>query len=1150
MPITASEYAAWANAAYAEERREAFLDEPHTLDEIKDVESPLQEFEEYGDETAKQKKKGKWRILETTKEYLVVRKIGTKDVVLAIKGSSNTGDFASSDVLIFAGALAVDPRLDPLRNIVRKYRKRGDNISVTGHSLGGSLAAELAKTEDVLGVVFNMGAGAGEISESTIEGEELRDARIENVIHFHLKLDVVSTGATVRNRYSTHYIDTDHDPLNAHFMHNFGDMKDEDYQAEINLRTKMIRKHQKEAADKGETIKGDVTIVEKGTRTIETVAEVFGTVVAAYGVVKAINAFPGRISSSLRAIFEKIRSAFSILRSAAAHAMSVLRSGGQGLSTLLHDLTNGVQRFVVYIKGLPAEVQSVVRTPESEPIFDDEFRNRLNKNRENFFDDDELEIDEYDDNGLLVEYEMEARPVEIDDIRDVKRSNVKIEIDDDDAFEEFDRMMAEEVDPNMKFDVGVLEEYDRLFDQQAVTDNLMNRLDDLFEDGDDGDDALEPDEPVNAGQQKDSGDVDFWADQRRREMNEKKNSVARDDVNQDDNELGDNYEGPDDDGGGDYQLMDEPVDMSEIGNGYQPLEDVPFVGEGMGESVVGDIGGDLAENLGGEMVSAISTEFVMGIIATTLDVLNVLGVLAIGIMYAVDIAQSIAQADEYVKEQALILAKSNEYDGRLSTLAKKANVGIPPLPAPYSMGRIYIYGRYDNPTIPWTFAELLGGIGTTYLEMRSNNPGIVYKPSGVYSGPEYANELSVLIKLAWDLHPRFPFEIGNMMVRDSYMRFFENTQDVHVQSFMKAHQKKARDSGVVWDNEDSEFSSTGTDYGFQAMSTSKFVKLYEEYSTWSRKTYIDKFTESYKSWLKDTHVKHNVDDKETADFMSDKLQFLKDQKGNPTYDKIVDGIENLNNLVTYVEDLVKSRQGVFPQNGLSVVLNAASSLRDAVITLLGYNLYGRGVDYNKQLGVMSEFIGKYDYNLLHKGFELVLSDPRVMSSYTVRGVDLGHFQTYLSIGSHGIMNTDVTTVADYNSKKALIDRQLILDNYDIKRYYSSGGKPMGDRETIEEFNHRFFTWRTQAASSDITDDNIVHITQPPVKASEHPDRWGVVIPTGNEFDRLMRARYGGVVVTPQSGVMCKDEPTTNKRKFSFVDTVQTNQSSWDMSTTI
>ena len=97
-----------------------------------------------------------------------------------------------------------------------------------------------------------------------------------------------------------------------------------------------------------------------------------------------------------------------------------------------------------------------------------------------------------------------------------------------------------------------------------------------------------------------------------------------------------------------------------------------------------------------------------------------------------------------------------------------------------------------------------------------------------------------------------------------------------------------------------------------------------------------------------------------------------------------------------------------------------------MITLMGFygsDIYGRSVDMNKYLAVTNEFIGKYDYNLLHKGFGLVLSDPRVMSSYTVRGADLGHFQTYLSIGTHGIMNTGVTTVADYISKKELIDRQ-------------------------------------------------------------------------------------------------------------------------------
>ena len=102
---------------------------------------------------------------------------------------------------------------------------------------------------------------------------------------------------------------------------------------------------------------------------------------------------------------------------------------------------------------------------------------------------------------------------------------------------------------------------------------------------------------------------------------------------------------------------------------------------------------------------------------------------------------------------------------------------------------------------------------------------------------------------------------------------------------------------------------------------------------------------------------------------------------------------------------------------------------------------------------------------------------------------------------------------------------------------------MGDKETLDEFNQRFFAWRTRAASSDITDDNIVYITQQPVKSSDHLDNWGVEIPTGDEFNRLMKARYGSGVVITQPGVVCKEEPTNNKRTFSVFDTVQTKQNS-------
>jgi hypothetical protein len=103
-----------------------------------------------------------------------------------------------------------------------------------------------------------------------------------------------------------------------------------------------------------------------------------------------------------------------------------------------------------------------------------------------------------------------------------------------------------------------------------------------------------------------------------------------------------------------------------------------------------------------------------------------------------------------------------------------------------------------------------------------------------------------------------------------------------------------------------------------------------------------------------------------------------------------------------------------------------------------------------------------------------------MLSYLSRGVDLGHFQTYLSLGIHDIMNGDVTTVDDYNSKKNLINIQLETDLYDMRSYYGSGGKPKGDNETIDEFNARFEGWRRTRAGIDIIEDNRHHVTLPPV----------------------------------------------------------------------
>ena len=254
MPITATEYAAWSNAAYAEEELENTT-KARTREEIEGLSSPLEEFENYG---GTGKEKGVFEILVTKVDYLVVRKVGTKEVVVAIKGTSNGRDLVS-DTFIVGGVLGSDKRMVILRNVVRSYKRDGYDLSVTGHSLGGALAAELAKTENVLGVVFNMGSGLGEVMSPSIEMDDLRGAFVGNVIHFHLSSDIVSTASTWLDRYQTFNVDGVKDPLNAHFMHNFGGLDDEEYQSEIDTRAELVRVHQKEMGP----VKGDVDMKER-----------------------------------------------------------------------------------------------------------------------------------------------------------------------------------------------------------------------------------------------------------------------------------------------------------------------------------------------------------------------------------------------------------------------------------------------------------------------------------------------------------------------------------------------------------------------------------------------------------------------------------------------------------------------------------------------------------------------------------------------------------------------------------------------------------------------------------------------------------------------------------------------------------------------
>ena len=1001
MPVTASEYAALAYAAYGPA-------------EGGDVDDKIYEFSDGKIE------KGTFELLESTNEFIVVRKVSTGETVLSVKGTtvSNARDLVSDAVILF-GAQGSDPRLYDLINTVRKYKKTGVDISVTGHSLGGSLAAHLAKNENVMGVVFNMGAGFGEILPTNIASDMASGSNTDNVINFYAKGDPLSWLALPFGRYTSFEIDMPENPALAHLMNSFKGLDDDKYQKSIDGRAKITRDYRGTHPDDKVD---DYSMKEKVRRAVLDYATYRASKEAMVEMFRRVSSggLKGWTVAQIAALKLKIyqlKDKLNAMRYAlkARDLQGAIQAGVEihtEFAHVLDDVQNIPSQFNDALKGMGEDFRSVdvdIDDPASQSLQD-------------FFDDDENDIF----------YDIDEPP----------------------------------------FDIGEYMPGDKLPDGSYAYDDDWA---DPYTEGDNGEGVGIDWENMGGGQGEGVG------------------------------------EGIGDDVGVD--IGEGVVDMGDgVGDNGEGMgidwENKKAVWEGIGDDVGVDIGEGVLEGVGvevgGEVVSAISAEVVLGLVSACAEILNGLLLLVSVGFIIYDIWDWTRQNDEYTKLQVNVDARSREYDGRMNIAAKKANVTIPPLPKPYSLGRIYIYGQYQYPTIPWDFAELIGGIALPYLEMRGNNPGLSYKPSGVYSGGEYANELSAIMTLAWELHPSFPFIIGDMTVRDSYMQLFTNKDNVHVQRFITSHKRADMLSGMVTED---EFSGD--------MAVSQFVKLYKEYSEWSQETFKDKFIESYKAWLTNTHIEHGVNDNDALDWLNSRLKKLKDYiEDNPihpqSYDDAVNGIEALDELVVYVEGYVRVSTYLkkpFSQKGLNAVLNAVSGLRSALISTVN-TLNHTSIPI--WVSAMNDFVGKYDHNLLQKGFDLVMSDPSVMLQYITSGVDLGHFQTYLSIGAHGIMNTNATTVADYNSKKGLIDRQLSVDKYDLTMYYQSGGKPVGDSESMDEFNTRFLEWRRKAASVDVVHEHVTHITQPPVDPSEPPASWGVDIPTG----------------------VCKD--VSVKRKFDFM----------------
>ena len=903
MPVTASEYAAWANAAYEKEKNDVSR-------------SPLQEFEEYGGLDAEKKKKGKWEVLETTVEYLVVKKIETGEVVVAIKGSSNTGDFASSDVLILAGGLAMDPRLDPLRNTVRKYRRQGFVVSVTGHSLGGSLAAELAKTEDVLGVVFNMGSGAGEISPSSIAGDTYRGARTDNVIHFHLKLDVVSTASTWMDRYTTFYIDSGIDPTKAHFMHNFGAMKDELYQKKIDSQSAMVKKHQDES---GEEISGDVTLTEKATRNTEAIGEIMGTLVAVSGFLKGLKS--AGVSSF---VIQKLTSALNAMRGVVGRVADGLRIGGDAVQGLVEELGTKTGQIVRYIKSLSSDISARFRsTSKVEGGYEDEFDAY---SEEGGFRGREMDwMDEYA-NGTGQYGSVDTGPVEVEE----------------------------------KFN------FDMLKGEEGVEPEIFDGL--------------------SSGMRS-----------------------------------------------GDLQPVD--LDIPDVGEG------VGLLGEGGGASVVE--GGEVAEGVLGEGI-VLSAELVgagMSMLASfVISGLGVLGVIVgVGILiYQIIHGPGPTDEDRYN-------AAVRDYDAQLSRSAETAKVQLKtPIARRVTTvtGRGLYTGQPYTYSFTWKNMDLLGMCVMPYLQWRAKYPEVSFTPKGDTYTSYDKDPLVAIMNIASDMHPGIPFVYNKSgWLSSKTLELIKDTKD-----FLEF--KKTLPADLTR----SDFSVRDNDDDYIPLSFYEYGKVYGLYSKFLQEKYYKKFNDDYKDWLRETHTIHNFSELST----DDQQKVVNGELGkfdDATRVSIQSALQLYAHYTQVVQDMstyATARLSSFPAMGLGKVKQSLESFRSQLISMIRTDDSKGGKGVNWLLGSMV---------VMDKGYQTVLGDAVLMINLLNRGVDLGHYQTYIKIGESRYFIDPVTTVDDYNTKKGLMDKELAKGNLEYDEYIAQGNKPVGDRETQEEFSDRFKSWQ-------------------------------------------------------------------------------------------
>ena len=150
-----------------------------------------------------------WEILpESTSAATFFRRRGHADIVCAVRGtdiSNESGNRASDlmeDALIGVGVSRFGPRTRSVRALLSDVKKkyRPPFVSLTGHSLGGKIATNIAMEEDTFASVYNMGSSP--VDPVVGKVQEVLGLDKKNVVHYTYEWDAASASARVLDNYA------------------------------------------------------------------------------------------------------------------------------------------------------------------------------------------------------------------------------------------------------------------------------------------------------------------------------------------------------------------------------------------------------------------------------------------------------------------------------------------------------------------------------------------------------------------------------------------------------------------------------------------------------------------------------------------------------------------------------------------------------------------------------------------------------------------------------------------------------------------------------------------------------------------------------------------------------------------------------------